>query len=83
MKNGVDGIGLADLMKEAGLSHGGFYRHFSSRDELVAEAVEHALADGGQRLTDIDRRDRPLTLGTLIDAYLSPVFKRHEESIKA
>jgi len=52
---GVDGIGVADLMKEAGLSHGGFYRHFPSRDDLVAEAVEHALADGGRRLADVAR----------------------------
>jgi TetR/AcrR family transcriptional regulator, transcriptional repressor for nem operon len=74
---GIDGIGLADLMKEAGLSHGGFYRHFSSRDELVAEAVEHALADGGQRVADIGRPDRPLTLGMLIDAYLSPAHRDH------
>src|SRR5258707_1291662 len=45
---GVNGIGLADLMKEAGLTHGGFYRHFASRDELVAEAIERALHDGSK-----------------------------------
>ena len=47
-ESGVDGIGVADLMKNAGLTHGGFYRHFASRDELVAEAVERALQDGGR-----------------------------------
>jgi TetR/AcrR family transcriptional regulator, transcriptional repressor for nem operon len=77
---GMDGIGLADLMKEAGLSHGGFYRHFPSRDELVAEAVEHALADGGRRVADIGRPDRPVTLEMLIDAYLSPAHRDHLES---
>jgi len=77
---GVDGIGLADLMKEAGLSHGGFYRHFPSRDELVAEAVEHALADGGRRVADIGRPDRPVTLEMLIDVYLSPAHRDHLES---
>src|SRR5258708_38368393 len=46
-ERGVDGIGLADLMKEADLTHGGFYGHFDSREELVAEAVECALRDGG------------------------------------
>ena len=76
-ESGIDGIGVADLMKEAGLSHGGFYRHFPSRDELVAEAVERALADGGQRMADIGRPDRPLTLGMLIDAYLSPAHRDH------
>ena len=74
---GVDGIGVADLMKEAGLSHGGFYRHFQSRDELVAEAVEHALADGGERMANVGGPDRPLTLGMLIDAYLSPAHRDH------
>lgn len=34
-----DGIGLADLTKEAGLTHGGFYGHFSSKEELIAEAI--------------------------------------------
>jgi len=70
-ENGVEGIGVADLMKIAGLSHGGFYRHFPSRDELVAEAVEHALADGGRRVAALGRPDRPLTLKMLIEAYLS------------
>lgn len=74
---GIDGIGLADLMKEAGLSHGGFYRHFPSRDELVAEAVEHALADGGRRVADLGQPDQPLTLDRLIDAYLSPAHRDH------
>ena len=44
-EHGLDGISIADLMKEAGLTVGGFYKHFESRDELVAEAFEHALRD--------------------------------------
>ena len=43
-ERGIDGISLADLMKELKLTHGGFYRHFDSRDELVAEALALALA---------------------------------------
>jgi hypothetical protein len=46
---GVDGVGVADLMKAAGLTHGGFYLHFTSRDELVAEAIERELDDGSAR----------------------------------
>ena len=42
-EEGLAGIGIADLMKEAGLTVGGFYKHFSSRDALVAEAVGSAL----------------------------------------
>lgn len=70
---GVDGIGVADLMKDAGLTHGGFYRHFGSREELVAAAVEQALADGGQAVAAIadSKLDRKTLLAALIDSYLS------------
>jgi TetR/AcrR family transcriptional repressor of nem operon len=44
-ESGTTGPGVAELMKAAGLTHGGFYKHFDSRDDLVAEAVEHALHD--------------------------------------
>jgi TetR/AcrR family transcriptional regulator, transcriptional repressor for nem operon len=44
-ESGTAGPGVAELMKAAGLTHGGFYKHFDSRDELVAEAVERALHD--------------------------------------
>src|SRR5215213_10284407 len=42
-EHGFEGIGVADLMKEAGLTHGGFYGHFSSKDQLIAEASARAL----------------------------------------
>jgi TetR/AcrR family transcriptional repressor of nem operon len=67
---GVDGVGVADLMKAAGLTHGGFYRHFASRDELVAEAIERALNDGGAAVSAIANRKHAALHG-LIDAYLS------------
>src|SRR5258706_11038907 len=72
-ERGVDGIGLADLMKAAGLTHGGFYGHFGSRDELIAEAIECALQDGGKSMAAVikDIRSPNIALGTLIDAYLS------------
>jgi TetR/AcrR family transcriptional regulator, transcriptional repressor for nem operon len=44
-ERGFDGISVADLMKEVGLTHGGFYRHFSSKEELVAIASARALND--------------------------------------
>ena len=43
-ERGFEGIGLADLMKEAGLTHGGFYGHFSSKDDLIAQACARASA---------------------------------------
>jgi TetR/AcrR family transcriptional repressor of nem operon len=71
---GVDGIGVADLMKEAGLTHGGFYRHFASRDELVAEAIECALRDGGQAVAAVANiKNSPLA--ALVDAYLSTAHR--------
>ena len=42
-ERGFEGIGLADLMKEAGLTHGGFYGHFSSKEDLIAEASARAF----------------------------------------
>ena len=41
-KNGIAGTGLSDLMADAGLTHGGFYRHFASKDQIVAEACAAA-----------------------------------------
>jgi len=76
-ETGVDGIGVADLMKDAGLTHGGFYRHFASREELVAEAVEHALLDGSQAVVAIanSKLDRQALLVALVDGYLSVVHR--------
>jgi TetR/AcrR family transcriptional regulator, transcriptional repressor for nem operon len=42
-EKGLAGFGIAELMKEAGLTVGGFYKHFDSRDELVAEALSDAF----------------------------------------
>lgn len=44
-RTGYDGTGVADIMKEAGLTHGGFYAHFASRDALLAEAGDRAGAE--------------------------------------
>jgi TetR/AcrR family transcriptional regulator, transcriptional repressor for nem operon len=44
-ERGLEGIGVADLMKEAGVTVGGFYKHFGSRDELVVEALATAFKD--------------------------------------
>jgi TetR/AcrR family transcriptional repressor of nem operon len=42
-EKGLAGFGIAELMKEAGLTAGGFYKHFDSRDELVTEALSDAF----------------------------------------
>ncbi len=49
-RSGLDGVSIPALMKKAGLTHGGFYAHFSDRDELVAEAVRHAALETAEEV---------------------------------
>src|SRR6516162_10081176 len=57
-QHGIAGTGLADLMKAAGLTHGGFYRHFKSKDQLVAEACSAAVAMMNERVASSASRKR-------------------------
>ncbi|WP_315832151.1 TetR/AcrR family transcriptional regulator [Bradyrhizobium prioriisuperbiae] len=71
-EKGTRGIGVADLMKEAGLTHGGFYAHFESREDLVIEAIAHAMdqttARWGKLVEDKPAEER---LAMLVDTYLT------------
>lgn len=49
---GYRGVGVADIMKEAGLTHGGFYAHFASRDDMLVEAMRHASRESGGALME-------------------------------
>jgi TetR/AcrR family transcriptional repressor of nem operon len=49
-RSGFHGVGVADVMNDAGLTHGGFYSHFASREALLAEAVIHASREIGEDL---------------------------------
>ena len=63
-ERGFEGIGVADLMKEAGLTHGGFYGHFSSKGDLIAEASARALTRSLALWTELAERapgDDPLS----------------------
>lgn len=51
-QRGVSGVGVVDLMKEAGFTHGGFYNHFPSKDVLAAEACAAAFSDANRSLKD-------------------------------
>ncbi len=57
---GYDGVGVADVMKQAGLTHGGFYAHFASREALLVEAVEQAGRTSGALLAEKTVRCGPL-----------------------
>ncbi|MDX3070950.1 TetR/AcrR family transcriptional regulator [Streptomyces sp. NPDC088354] len=76
-EEGMTAPGVADLMKEAGLTHGGFYKHFASRDELMVQAATLALEDGEAKMADAARRDPEEPRTGLIDAYLST---RHRDA---
>jgi TetR/AcrR family transcriptional repressor of nem operon len=65
-ENGFDGVGLDAIMENAGLTHGGFYRHFHSKNDLAAEAVAHSLA------TNANRQAALPSLEALVSGYLSP-----------
>jgi TetR/AcrR family transcriptional repressor of nem operon len=79
-RSGYDGTGVADLMKEAGLTHGGFYAHFRSREAMLAEAADRAGADALGILARIAAAAPPEhALRSLVQAYLS---KEHLESIE-
>jgi TetR/AcrR family transcriptional repressor of nem operon len=74
-ERGVDGISLSDLMKDLKLTHGGFYKHFESRDELVSEALALALAQSGQVLREhVFHGDKPDVAG-FVDTYLDEAHR--------
>lgn len=71
---GYQGVGVADIMKEAGLTHGGFYAHFASRNALLVEALEHAGQDGlahMKRSMAARRAAGASEFRALVEAYLS------------
>ncbi|KOC90090.1 TetR/AcrR family transcriptional regulator [Winslowiella iniecta] len=69
---GTEGIGVAALMKRAGLTHGGFYAHFSSRDELVAETINHIFTQLQATLRQhLSGKEAKASLRDFIDYYLS------------
>ncbi|KWV49647.1 TetR family transcriptional regulator [Bradyrhizobium macuxiense] len=75
-EKGAHGIGVADLMKDAGLTHGGFYAHFDSREALVIEAFNHAMDRGTERWRKIVAEMPPeKRLATIVDGYLTQVHR--------
>ncbi|TYQ21322.1 UNVERIFIED_ORG: TetR family transcriptional regulator [Zoogloea ramigera] len=79
-QNGYDGIGVADLMKGAGLTHGGFYGHFASKEDLLAEATAHALQRSVQRWQEKTASDPAGGLSELATQYLSTRHRDHPEN---
>ena len=71
--SGYDGVSVADIMKEVGLTHGGFYAHFPSRDALVVEALEQATRGSVANLEGAD------DLAALAERYLSDAHVKKPE----
>lgn len=72
-RTGYSGTGVADIMKEAGLTHGGFYAHFDSRDALLAEAGDRAGAESVALAARVAATAPPgQALQAMMQAYLSP-----------
>ena len=75
-EKGAHGIGVADLMKEAGLTHGGFYAHFESREALVIEAFAYAMDRSTERWRKVAEQTPPeKRLATIVETYLTPVHR--------
>jgi len=79
-RSGYDGTGVADIMKEAGLTHGGFYAHFASREAMLAEAATRACADSAAVVAGVAASAPPEeALATMLRTYLS---REHLEQVE-
>src|SRR5216683_2462105 len=76
-EKGLTGIGIAELMTEAGLTVGGFYKHFDSRDDLVAEALGSAVGPWKRLVDAAASGGPPMTYDALVDDYLSEAHRNH------
>jgi TetR/AcrR family transcriptional repressor of nem operon len=73
-EHGIDGVGVDAVMKEAGLTHGGFYLHFPSKDSLAAEVSRSLLTEAARKWDEISRSRAPdRALEQIVTHYLDPV----------
>ena len=75
-KDGLDGVGVATLMGEAGLTHGGFYSHFASKEALIQEVIDTGMDDSFARLTE---STEGAGIEGFIRRYLRPSHREHPE----
>jgi TetR/AcrR family transcriptional repressor of nem operon len=74
-EKGLAGVGIADVMKEAGLTVGGFYKHFNSRDALVAEAISSAFGTWKRQVDGAASGGPAVSYAKLIDDYLNEAHR--------
>ena len=79
-RGGYDGTGVADIMKEAGLTHGAFYAHFTSREAMLVEAAGRACAESAAAAAGVVAGVPPdKAFASMIGAYLSREHVRHAD----
>jgi TetR/AcrR family transcriptional repressor of nem operon len=81
-QNGTDQVGVSEIMQEAGLTHGGFYAHFASKEDLLVEALRYAAEEANELLeTESPAKGEPSTPRLLAAAltYLSSYHLEHAE----
>jgi TetR/AcrR family transcriptional regulator, transcriptional repressor for nem operon len=77
---GITGAAVSAVMRDAGLTHGGFYKHFGSKDKLLMESLGEAFREIGDRLTQGAEQSQPGTAWkAIVKAYLSPEHCDHVE----
>ena len=81
LADGPHRIGVAEVMGKAGLTHGGFYAHFASKDELIVAAIELMFDEALKNLQRLTRDKSPAAaLATYVDWYLSPGHRDAREA---
>lgn len=77
---GMNGAAVAAVMRDTGLTHGGFYKHFESKDDLLLEALREAFRDIGDKLVHAtEPSHRKAAWKSIVNAYLSPEYCDHAE----
>jgi len=77
---GLNGAAVAAVMRDTGLTHGGFYKHFESKDELLLESLSEAFRDIGETLVHVaEQSHREAPWKAIVKAYLSLEFCDHPE----
>ncbi|RKG84384.1 TetR/AcrR family transcriptional regulator [Corallococcus terminator] len=80
-QHGFEGIGVAELMKHAGLTHGGFYGHFTSKQDVMAQACTQALSDSARQWEEMLAEQAPEeALAHIVGMYLRPEHRDHAEA---
>ena len=79
-REGLEGASVASVMRDNGLTHGGFYRHFASKDELLMESVREAFGDIAEKLArTAEQSHREAAWKAIVKSYLSLEYCNHAE----